>query len=1017
MGQDFFQSIAMTKHPDKHKDREVPAPLLREVQLEEVSRPKFHVPWQKDPSWEEQQEQFKQDLDRLRIWSKPFLKNYLPKMNLQIKTIQLEDFEFRYLEQNEVFMNQNDPEKKWTHVRIPDYKGPAEEDGNWEAYYKYEFSLALLNQEIQSCQEKDRVVLRFQCVDYIAKVYLNGNYIGSHEGIFAPFSFDITKYLEEDNELIVLCKNEIPILGTGPVLDGDKIYAATGPGWDDSDLGWHHCPAGAGIFGKVELQVRPEIYVDDIFVRPEIDLDYVELRIGVHNYTLEVKEDYEFCIRLMPRNYVGKQIGELTAHISYIGPGKNEYRYRIPVKDYRLWCPDEPWLYGAFIEVKKDEHAISERIRNFGMKKFVSDESCTPKGKFYLNNRPIVLRGANEMGNLQQCAMSGNISQLIDDILIAKLCHMNFYRITQRPVQDEIYDYFDMLGMMNQCDFPLFGFLRRPQVSEALKQVGEMEHLVRGHVSTCMVTFINEPMCIRRTENPEDKFSKRYEMKGHRHLQRDELEAFFQAARKVIYIENPDRVVKNAEGDYDGPTLEGMPDFHCYTMWYTNHGEPIGKLMRGYLPPVKEGWMTGCGEYGAEGLDNEDVMNKRYPKEWLKDSVDGNWYPDKIVKSQTYLVHGDWYKEQQNVHDWIVKSQEHQAKATRLMTDAFRRRADIINQTAIHLLIDAWPAGWMKALVDCERNPKRAYFAYQKALIPLRINLYTGRNHVYDDEVVDIEAWLLNDTAENRNLTIIAEIFEEGEDRPYQTFEKAAEADAANACYAGKINVRFQQRKEQNRTVIIKAGIFDENYILLNQETLNLQIYRRQSTEIESYVYGRAAQDLADKLVYTKKKKIIGETLDVWMLSKFDSDILAKFENYIKSGGRGILLMTEDTPAFQLFEYQVSTRPGTEVFFAAALDVYEKYSIEMVYNNKKGYVDATASCTIETTIPGRDIVYTYDKKPTESQLGPKPRKPIVKICRIGMGTVILVTLCCNGRIGYNPGLDQLMIKLIEGEIV
>ena len=78
MGQDFFQSIAMTKHPDKHKDREVPAPLLREVQLEEVSRPKFHVPWQKDPSWEEQQEQFKQDLDRLRIWSKPFLKNYLP---------------------------------------------------------------------------------------------------------------------------------------------------------------------------------------------------------------------------------------------------------------------------------------------------------------------------------------------------------------------------------------------------------------------------------------------------------------------------------------------------------------------------------------------------------------------------------------------------------------------------------------------------------------------------------------------------------------------------------------------------------------------------------------------------------------------------------------------------------------------------------------------------------------------------------------------------------------------------
>ena len=31
------------------------------------------------------------------------------------------------------------------------------------------------------------------------------------------------------------------------------------------------------------------------------------------------------------------------------------------------------------------------------------------------------------------------------------------------------------------------------------------------------------------------------------------------------------------------------------------------------------------------------------------------------------------------------------------MTDAFRRRSDLLAGTAIHLLIDARPAGWMKA--------------------------------------------------------------------------------------------------------------------------------------------------------------------------------------------------------------------------------------------------------------------------------------------------------------------------------
>ena len=61
------------------------------------------------------------------------------------------------------------------------------------------------------------MILAFQCVDYIAEVYLNGNYVGSHEGLFAPFSFDVTKYIRESNELVILCKNDIPILGEGGV--------------------------------------------------------------------------------------------------------------------------------------------------------------------------------------------------------------------------------------------------------------------------------------------------------------------------------------------------------------------------------------------------------------------------------------------------------------------------------------------------------------------------------------------------------------------------------------------------------------------------------------------------------------------------------------------------------------------------------------------------------------------------------------------------------------------------------
>lgn len=1013
--QDFFREIAMTKHPIGTMDKEVvplPVPKLW-FQVEEEAD--LGTPWEEKRSFEEQCEKFHSDLEALRIQYRPYLQDYLPVLPAELSVLPLKKFEFRYLEPGEVFTERDNPDKKWENITIPDYRGPAEEKGRWQAYYRCIFT----KEEIWKKKPEDiggnRVVLDFQCVDYIGEIYINGNYVGSHEGFFAPFSFDITPFLKDENELIVLCKNEIPILGTGPVLDGDKIYAATGPGWDDPYLGWHHCPAGAGVFGKVELQIRPEIYLDDVFVRPDIDQDCVEVRLGIQNYTEEVMTGYELTVKLLPRNYEGRQIGEMDAHISYIGPGKNEYRYRMTLEEYRLWNPETPWLYGAQALIRKDGQVITCASQNFGMKKFLSDENSNPKGKFYLNHKPIALRGANEMGHLQQCVMQGNHEQLIDDILIAKLCNMNYYRITQRPVQEEIYDYFDMLGMMHQCDFPLFGFLRRPQFAEALRQVGEMEHLIRGHVSSCMVTFINEPMCIRRTENLQDKFSKRYEAKGHRHLLRDELEAFFAAARKAIYVENPDRVIKNVEGDYDGPTAEGMPDFHSYTMWYTNHGEPIGKLMRGYLPPVKEGWMIGCGEYGAEGLDNESIIRHRYPKEWLAVDQEGHWYPDKIIKAQSHSVQGDWYEEQDNIPNWVKESQIHQARATKLMTDAYRRRGDVMNHTAIHLLIDAWPAGWMKTLVDCEREPKRAYFAYQAALEPLRINLYTGRNWVYEDETIDVEAWLLNDTGEDISIMAVAAVWEEGEEKPYESFTLPGTIEAANAGCMGRIPISFQKggNLADGRTVYVKAVIKDETGKILNQETITFQVYKKVQREIDVYTIGREARELCG--VLTKSQKIDDGHKNIWVSSQMDTESMDAIGEHVKGGGRGILLLPEDGCSFRIDGHEVSTKDCGDLFFAAAKEEYRAYPLGMIYNRKKEYIDATANRTIETTLPGEALIFTYDKKGFNGSYGAKPHLPFVKECMLGEGRLILVSLCRQDRIGYNPGLDKLLMDLIGGK--
>ena len=237
-----------------------------------------------------------------------------------------------------------------------------------------------------------------------------------------------------------------------------------------------------------------------------------------------------------------------------------------------------------------------------------------------------------------------------------------------------------------------------------------------------VVTYINEPF-----PNAHNQ--------PHRHLTREELEQFFAACDIVVKFNNPDRVIKHVDGDYD-PTSTDMPDNHCYPMWYNAHGIDIGKLNKGYWIPVKPGWYHGCGEYGAEGLDFAEVMKSDYPKEWLEEPFN----PKNIVNAQTGNFHYFFYDTPDSLDEWVEESQRHQAYATTIMTEAFRRESRMVSQ-AIHLFIDAWPSGWMKTIMDCKRTPKPAYFAYRNALEPMHISLRTDR-YTYC-EVTDREKFTL----------------------------------------------------------------------------------------------------------------------------------------------------------------------------------------------------------------------------------------------------------------------------------
>ena len=758
--QDFFAELA-NNHVATKKDMLKESPPMA-IQVTPVALSEDHSAPEAAPVSMHTHEELKLALQQMRNDYAPFLQNLAPELPAVSQVAELTHFVLDGKEE----------------ITLPHYGGPL---GYAVKNYETIFSLP----EISTDQA---VYLSFGGVDYIATVYVNGECAGSHEGFFSPFEFNVTRLVKPgDNTLRIQVENDYIWMGNrsgSTRTQGDKIYAATGLGYDEPVEGWHHCPPGMGIYNYVRVEIRDRLSITDVYVRPLLEEKAAEIWVELENSTYDSLAA-SFDISIYGQNFPATVVEHLRIdpvlayikcddivftdnrqerNISYrildakaaaadpsitsYSPmvamkGKNIYKIRIPMGDFRLWSPEKPYLYQAQVSVFVDEKLCDNAVQQFGMRSFTQDTDNIPKGRLFLNGQKIKLRGANTMGFEQQDVLRKDFDQLIDDILLAKICNMNFWRFTQRPVQDEIYTYCDRLGLMTQTDLPLFCCMRRTKLAELVRQAEEMTKLVRKHPCNVMLTYINEPQ-------PDYTFSA-----PHRHFERAEMDIAFEVLDHAIGLMAPEAVIKHVDGDYNPPTKNSIQDVHTYTLWYNCHEIEYGRLHRGYWVDYDTEWCCGCGEYGVEALDPVDLMKRRYPKEWLSEP----FHPNNIPRSQVGRAHRDFYEQPTSIEDWVEQSQIHQAFGTKDMTEAFRRKPEMVT-TAIHLFIDAWPSGWMKTIMDCERTPKKAFFAYRDALTPVLVSLRSDRFTYYSGEKISIESYLCNDTnREDSNCRIIFELY------------------------------------------------------------------------------------------------------------------------------------------------------------------------------------------------------------------------------------------------------------------
>lgn len=312
-------------------------------------------------------EQLYEELAKMRQQYKPYLENHAPLLEGCSKIVKLTNF----------VLNGNE------NITLPHYGAPL---GYAVQTYEADF-------EAEPLLADQAMYIRLKGADYIAFVYINGECVGSHEGFFSPFEFEISEHVKSGiNHLKIVLKNDYKYMGNrddkgGPLLDGDKLYAATGLGYDDPAVGWHHCPPGMGIYSDVTVEVRNKIHITDLFVRNGQEVwveiqnaEYVHRDISINlsvygqNFQETVFENMVYEPSTSKTVGFGDSLTQAEMLDSLAKPmqlllkhGINVYKIPIVIPESKIWSLEQPFLYQMQVTILCDGKVCDRAKTQFGI--------------------------------------------------------------------------------------------------------------------------------------------------------------------------------------------------------------------------------------------------------------------------------------------------------------------------------------------------------------------------------------------------------------------------------------------------------------------------------------------------------------------------------------------------------------------------------------------------------------------------------------------------------------------------
>jgi len=283
-----------------------------------------------------------------------------------------------------------------------------------------------------------RILLHFQAVDYAATLWVNGRRIGTHEGGYAAFSFDITEAVELGRE------NRITVR----VTDSNSCMQPRGKQrWMKDSFGCWYVQT-TGIWQTVWMEYVNPVHISRVKITPELERGSASFcyelgNTGLRYDGITLETIIRFDGKLIRSAEISVERSTVTVDVSVVNEAAGEWKIR-------PWHPNHPNLYDIEMILKQHGQPIDTVYSYFGMRsiRIVGDQ-------ILLNHTPLYQRLLLDQGYWSETHLTPPSEEaLLEDIDKTLALGFNGVRKHQK-LEDPRYLYWcDRKGLLVWSEMP-----------------------------------------------------------------------------------------------------------------------------------------------------------------------------------------------------------------------------------------------------------------------------------------------------------------------------------------------------------------------------------------------------------------------------------------------------------------------------------------------------------------------------------------------------------------------------------